>query len=156
MTARISPDELLAATGRTLGVSDWLVVDQTRVNAFADVTDDHQYIHTDPARAARETPFGGAIAHGFLTLSMLSHLAEEVVPVLAGLQLSINYGFDRIRFLEPVRVGDAIRARFSVRSAEEKSAGRWLITFDVTIEIEGREKPALIAEWLTMQVTGEA
>lgn len=156
MTNTTTIASLQAQVGHPVGTSPWLTIDQARVNAFADVTDDHQFIHVDPARAASETPFGGPIAHGFLTLSMLSHLAADVVPVLEGLTLSINYGFDRIRFLEPVHVDDAIRAVFALRAVEDKGGGRWLVSFDVTMEIQGRDKPALIAEWLTMQIVGQA
>jgi acyl dehydratase len=151
----LSSDALKARLGQSLGLSEWLVIEQSRVNAFADATDDHQFIHVDPERAAKETEFGGPIAHGFLTLAMLSRLAEGNVPVLEGLKISINYGFERIRFIDPVRVGDAIRAAFVLADVEEKGPGRFLLRFKVTVDIKGRDKPALVAEWLTMQITGE-
>lgn len=126
--------------------SDWLTVDQAMIDAFADVTDDHQFIHTDPVRAAA-TPFGGTIAHGFLLLSLLPRLADRVEPP-PKMTMGVNYGFERIRFVSPVRSGSRIRGVTTLESLEEKSAGQFLSTFAVTVEIEGQDKPALIATWL--------
>lgn len=134
--------------------SDWFDVDQARVNAFADVTLDHQFIHVDPERAAKETPFGGPIAHGFLTLSLLSHFAESTLPPLPGKVIGINYGFDKVRFLSPVRVGSRIRGKFTLAKAEERKPGQIQLVQSCTVEIEGSDTPALAAEWLSLIVYG--
>jgi acyl dehydratase len=144
---------LKARVGSELGVSDWHLIDQQMVDRFADATDDHQYIHVDPVRAA-QTPFGGTIAHGFLTLSMLSVLLGEVMPKIEGTHTSINYGFDRIRFISPVKTGARIRGRFVLKDVTERGRGEVLFRNEVTVEIEGATKPALIAEWLGMAVLG--
>ena len=136
--------------GKEVGVSDWLTLDQDRINQFADVTEDHQFIHIDP-EAAKATPFGGAIAHGFLTLSMLSKLAAGNVLILEGVKMGVNYGFEKVRFVSPVKSGKRIRGRFKLMSAAEKMPGQWSFKYAATVEIEGEAKPALIAEWLTMQ-----
>ncbi|WP_299921030.1 MaoC family dehydratase [uncultured Pelagimonas sp.] len=129
-------------------VTDWVALDAQKVKAFADATEDWQFIHLDEARAAEETPFGGAIAHGFLTLSMLSMMSYQVVPDLPGVRASINYGFDRIRFISPVRVGARVRGRFVVASVDEGEG--WLaVHWDVTVEIENQSRPALAAQWIT-------
>ncbi|WP_299932051.1 MaoC family dehydratase [uncultured Pelagimonas sp.] len=129
-------------------VTDWVALDAQKVKAFADATEDWQFIHLDEARAAEETPFGGAIAHGFLTLSMLSMMSYQVVPELPGVRASINYGFDRIRFISPVRVGARVRGRFVVASVDEGEG--WLaVHWDVTVEIENQSRPALAAQWIT-------
>jgi acyl dehydratase len=138
--------------GQDLGHSDWFLIDQERVNAFADVTLDHQFIHVDP-QAAAATPFGGPIVHGFLTLSLLVHLAGQVAVRPENMVMSINYGFDKIRFLAPVPVGSAIRAQLTVADVVERSPGRYLVTHDVTVEIQGSKKPALVAQWLSLFVT---
>ena len=148
----ITTAELLARVGQEVGVSDWIEIDQARIDAFADCTEDHQFIHIDPVAAA-QTPFGGTIAHGFLTLSLMSQMSYQAAPVLEGVAMGVNYGFDKLRFLQPVRAGSRVRGRFKLLSAEEKGPGRWLIKNEVTVEIEGGDKPALIAEWLGMQVT---
>lgn len=143
-------------------VSSWFEIDQSRVNAFADVTLDQQFIHVDPERAKAETPFGGPIAHGFLTLSMLSHFAEQSLPQFSEESLSefpegvigINYGFDKVRFLAPVPVGAKIRGSFTLASAEERKPGQIQLTQDCTVEIEGSDTPALSAKWLSLVVTG--
>ena len=153
MKQRIPAAELPDYVGTHLGFSDWLLVDQERVDAFADVTLDHQFIHVDPEAAAR-TPFGGTIAHGFLTLSLLVHLTSGLAIAPEGTVMSINYGFEKVRFLAPVRVGKRIRAGVEVKDITEKSPGRYLTTYGVTVEIEGEDKPALIADWLGMAVTG--
>lgn len=147
----ISTAELQDSVGQEVGVSDWILIDQARINAFADCTEDHQFIHVDPEAAAK-TPFGGTIAHGFLTLSLMSQMSYQAAPVLEGVAMGVNYGFDKLRFLQPVRAGSKVRGRFKLLSAEDKGGGRWLIKNEVTVEIEGGDKPALIAEWLGMQI----
>ena len=155
MNQRIKAAELPDYVGREVGVTDWLAVEQARIDQFADATDDHQYIHVDAERAAR-TPFGGTIAHGFLTLSLLSALASRGGGIkLENTVMGINYGLDRVRFVNPVRSGQRIRARFTLAGAEEKSPGRFLLRYAVTVEIEGEEKPALVADWLGMTVVGQ-
>lgn len=146
----LSPDAAKALIGTDLGASDWYLIDQDMVNKFADLTNDHQFIHVNP-EAAKMTPFGGTIVHGFFTLSMLAGLQPEGAIVLEGIKMGVNYGCDRIRFLEPVPVGSRIRARHKLKAVDDKGGGRWLLTSEVTIEIEGKEKPALIADWLGMQ-----
>ena len=151
MTATVTRPELAALVGKELGVSDWFPIDQARVNAFADVTLDHQFIHVDPERA-RGTPFGGTIAHGFLTLSLLVHLCLPFIPVPANRELIVNYGFDKIRFVAPVRVGKRIRARGVLGAVEERKPNPIQLRVDVTVDIEGESKPALVAEWLSLHV----
>ncbi|MBV7396264.1 MaoC family dehydratase [Mameliella sediminis] len=128
--------------------TEWIEMDAGRVSAFADATADWQFIHLDEARAAAETPFGGCVAHGFLTLSMLSAMSNDVMSGLSGITSRVNYGFDRIRFISPVRVGKRIRGRFTVASVDEGEG--WLdVHWDVEVEIEGAERPALAANWIT-------
>jgi acyl dehydratase len=148
----LSPEAAKALVGTDLGASDWYLIDQEMVNKFADLTNDHQFIHVNP-EAAKMTPFGGTIVHGFFTLSMLAGLQPEGAIVLEGIKMGVNYGCDRIRFLEPVPVGSRIRARHKLKAIEDKGGGRWLLTSEITIEIEGKDKPALIADWLGMQFT---
>ena len=147
------PSELTALIGTEVGVSRWFEIDQARIDAFAEVTEDRQFIHVDP-EAARATPFGGTIAHGFLTLSLASAMSYDAVAPLDGVVMGVNYGFDRLRFLAPVPAGSRVRGRFRLLSAEDKGGGRWLLKHELTVEIEGGDKPALIAEWLGMQVVG--
>ena len=137
--------------GQEVGVSRWIEVDQARIDAFADITEDRQFIHIDPERA-KATPFGGTIAHGFLTLSLASAMSYDAVPPLEGVVMGVNYGFDKLRFLAPVPAGSRVRGRFKLLSAEDKGGGRWLLKHELTVEIEGGDKPALIAEWLGMQM----
>ena len=151
--AAVKAQDLVAKAGQELGVSEWTLIDQQRIDAFADATEDWQFIHVDPEAAAK-TPFGGTIAHGFLTLSLLSKMAYEAAPVLEGVVMGVNYGFEKIRFLQPVRSGQRVRGRFKLMEAAERDPGRWLIKYEVTVEIEGEAKPALIAEWLGLQVLG--
>jgi len=151
MRDAIPAADLPALVGRELGVSAWFVVDQARIDAFADATLDHQFIHVDPGRAA-QTPFGGTIAHGLLSLSMIVHLCAELVPRLEHTRMLLNYGFDRVRFPAPVRSGRRIRARATLSGVDERGAGRFLLTLAVTIEIEGEPKPAVVAEWLSFHV----
>lgn len=148
----VSLEILKAAVGSETGVSPWRVVSQEMIDQFAAATDDHQFIHVDPERAARETPFGGAIAHGFLSLSLLSTLTYETIPPLDGAGIGINYGFDKIRFAAPVKAGARIRARFFLADVNIRPSGWVQVTYDVTIEIEDSKKPALTARWLTLTV----
>ncbi|MDB5671125.1 MAG: MaoC family dehydratase [Alphaproteobacteria bacterium] len=143
----VSLDEIRSRVGSEIGVSDWILVDQARILAFADTTEDRQFIHVDPAAAAL-TPFGGTIAHGFLTLSLLSRMAAEVMLVPETFRMAVNYGFDRVRFIAPVRAGKRVRGRFVMASAEEKRPGQWEILHHVSVEIEDEQKPALVADWI--------
>lgn len=136
--------------GKPTGTSEWSVIDQDRINVFADVTEDHQFIHVNE-EAAKMTPFGGTVAHGFLSLSMLSKMAEGCVVVMDGVKMGINYGFEKVRFVAPVKSGKRIRGHFTLMSAEQKIPGQWTFKYGVKVEIEGEEKPALVAEWLSMQ-----
>lgn len=151
--ANVTKEQLLAAGGTELGVSGWLNIDQDRINQFADVTLDHQFIHIDPEAAAK-TPFGGTVAHGFLSLSVLPHLMQDLTLVPQNVVMGVNYGFNSLRFLNPVPVNSNVRANVSVKEVVEKKTGQYLITYSVVLEIEGIEKPALVAEWLTMIFTG--
>ena len=146
----ISLDELQSAVGSEVGVSPWRVVSQTMIDQFADATDDHQFIHCDPERAARDTPFGGTIAHGFLLLSLLSAMTFETLPPLEGSGMGINHGFDKVRFIAPVKSGARIRARFVLAEANARPSGWVQSAYDVTIEVENSVKPALTARWLTL------
>lgn len=143
----ISRDEYMAMVGREVGVSEWHLVDQARIDAFATATEDHQFIHVDPARA-RETPFGTTIAHGFLTMSMLSVCAYEALPQLADVAMGVNYGTDKMRFISPVKAGSRVRGRFVLTEATLRKPNELLTRTNATIEIEGESKPALIADWL--------
>jgi acyl dehydratase len=147
-----SLDQIHARVGSEVGVSSWLTISQERIDAFADATEDHQFIHVDPEAAAKG-PFGATIAHGFLTLSLLSRMAAEGMLVPEGVKMAVNYGFDRIRFLAPVRSGKRVRGRFTLDSIDEKAPGQWLLRHSVTVEIEGEEKPALTAQWLGLMFT---
>jgi acyl dehydratase len=144
--------ELVDHVGEETGVSDWLEIDQDRIDAFAEATLDDQFIHTDPEAAAK-TPLGSTVAHGFLTLSLLSALAGGAMVMPEGTVMVLNYGVDRVRFIEPVKVNSRIRGRTRLTDVREKDPGRWLVTNEVTIEIEGSEKPAMVAEALTLFVT---
>src|SRR3954453_23177583 len=134
--------EIKSRIGAEIGVSDWIAIDQARIDAFADATEDRQFIHVDPAAAA-QTPFGGTVAHGFLTLSLLSQMAAGVMLVPPTIKMAVNYGFEKIRFIAPVRSGKSVRGRFPLVSLEEKLPGQWQFLHHVTVEIEGEEKPAL-------------
>ena len=148
----VAASELQGLIGTEIGTSDWLVVDQDRINVFADVTEDHQFIHINEEQA-KKTPFGGTIAHGFLTLSLLSKFSEGSGLVIEGVQMGVNYGFEKVRFLAPVPSGSKVRGKFVLKNAIEKKLGQHLLTYEVTVEIEGADKPALIADWLAMQFT---
>jgi acyl dehydratase len=154
MSNLINASQLQDYVGKEVGLTDWIEVDQERINQFADATGDHQYIHLDAERAA-QTPFGTTIAHGFLTLSLLSMLSGMGGGLkLENTVMGINYGLDKVRFLNPVKSGAKIRARFVLARAEEKKPGNYLLKHNVTVEIDGEDKPALIAEWLGMTVVG--
>ena len=142
-----SIEDIKARAGTELGASPWIELSQRDIDIFADVTGDHQFIHVDPEAAAL-TPFGGTVAHGFLTLSLLSQMAAHVMLVPETLKMAVNYGFERVRFIAPVRSGKRVRGHFRLASAEEKRTGQWQLVHDVTIEIEGEEKPALTAQWI--------
>ncbi len=142
-----SIEDIQSKVGGEVGVSGWILVDQARIDAFADVTEDPQFIHIDPEAAAK-TPFGGTIAHGFLTLSLLSRMAADAMPRPEGVKMGVNYGFERVRFMAPVRSGKRVRGRFTLARFEEKKPGQWQFVHTVTVEIEGEEKPALVADWI--------
>jgi len=154
MTRTIKAEDLPSLVGTELEPSPWLEITQERVNQFADATNDHQFIHVDPERAA-ETPFGGPVAHGFLSLSLLSYLNEQSAVMPDNIVMGINYGSDKVRYLMPVRVGKRIRSRQKVLEVTEKKPGQWLIKNDVTVEIEGEKTPALVAEILSMIIVGQ-
>jgi acyl dehydratase len=137
--------------GSEIGVSSWITIDQARIDAFADATEDRQFIHVDTI-AALETPFRGTIAHGFLSLSLLSRMGSEAMLVPDGMRIAINYGLDRVRFLAPVHSGERVRGRFTLDSLEEKAPGQWLLRHVVSVEIENGDKPALTAIWLALIV----
>jgi acyl dehydratase len=145
-------EDIRDRAGQEVGVSSWIMVDQPRIDAFADATEDRQFIHIDP-EAAAHTPFGGTIAHGFLSLSLLSRMGAEAMLVPDGLKMAVNYGLDRVRFLAPVRSGSRVRGRFMLDSVDQKGPGQWLLRHTVTVEIEGEDKPALTAVWLALIVT---
>lgn len=146
----ITLEQLLASVGQEVGTSPWRVVTQAMIDTFADATDDHQFIHCDPERAARETKFGGTIAHGFLTLSLLSAMAFETIPPLEGAEIGINQGFETIKFVAPVKTGSSIRTKFVLADVKVRPSGWIQVAHDVTMEIEGSKKPALTARWLTL------
>lgn len=151
MTKKITAEELPGLVGKELEPSPWIEITQERVNQFAEATNDFQFIHVDPEKAA-QTPFGGPIAHGFLSLSLLSYLNAQSAIVPENTVMGINYGSDKVRYLTPVRVGKRIRSRQTVLEVTEKNPGQWLIKNAVTVEIEGEETPALVAEILSMMV----
>jgi len=140
-------EEIKAKVGDEVGMSSWIMIDQARIDSFAQVTEDHQFIHVDPEAAAK-TPFGGTVAHGFLTLSLLSRMAEQAMLRPENIRMGVNYGFEKVRFIAPVRSGKRVRGRFLLKQLEEKRPGQWQFTHEVTVEIEGEEKPALIADWI--------
>ena len=150
---KIAADKLESMVGQEVGVSDWAELDQKRIDAFAEVTFDPYFIHTDPARAKTETPFGGTIAHGFLTLSMLSVMAYDCLPDIEGRTMGMNYGFEKIRFISPVPAGSKVRGRFKISDVQRKP-GQAVVRYGVIVEIEGSDKPALAAEWMTIAFFG--
>jgi acyl dehydratase len=143
-------DEFRALAGTEVGVSDWIEVPQEKINAFAEVTGDHQFIHVNPELAA-QTPFGTTIAHGYLTLSLCSVFAYGAMPGIAGTKMGVNYGLNKVRFMAPVKSGKRIRGRFALADVTQRPDGAWQTTATVTVEIEGETKPALAAEWITLQ-----
>jgi acyl dehydratase len=145
-------EQIRGRVGEEVGISNWLLVDQARIGAFAETTEDRQFIHVDPEAAAR-TPFGGTIAHGFLSLSLLSRMAAEAMLVPETLTMAVNYGLDRVRFIAPVRSGSRIRGRFVLDSVEEKAPGQVMLRHTVTVEIAGEARPALTAQWLNLIFT---
>lgn len=147
-----SIEEIGFKVGQEIGVSPWIEIGQADIDAFADVTGDHQFIHVDP-EAAKATPFGGTIAHGFLTLSLLSQMAASVMLRPESVKMAVNYGFERVRFIAPVRSGKRVRGRFTLARMDEKNAGQYQFVHNVVVEIEGEEKPALIADWIGLIFT---
>jgi acyl dehydratase len=150
MPREISLSDVLPLVGTEVGLSSWIDVDQTMIDTFADATNDHQFIHVDPERARAETPFGGTIAHGFLTLSMLSAMNYDCLPKIREQTMGINYGFDKVRFMHPVKPGNRIRGHFILSDARFRGAGMIMLTYEVTVEIENDRKPALTATWITI------
>jgi acyl dehydratase len=144
----VTLDAYQKMVGNEVGVSSWHLVDQGRIDVFADAIEDHQFIHVDPERAKRETSFGTTIAHGFLTMSLLSIMSYEVMPAIAGTTMGVNYGFDKLRFISPVRSGSRVRGRFTLAEARLRKPNELLSRTSVSVEIEGEEKPALIADWI--------
>lgn len=149
-TESLTIEQMQAKVGSELAVSDWVDMDQGRINQFADVTNDHQFIHIDVERAKAETPFGGTIAHGFLTMSLLAGMADEALPIIANRRMGINYGFEKMRFLSPVPAGSRVRGRFTLAGCDERKPGEFQLNYKVTVEIENSDKPALAAEWLVL------
>jgi acyl dehydratase len=147
----INKDDLQNAVNAETITTDWFEVKQEQINMFADCTLDQQFIHVDPEAAAK-SPFGSTIAHGFLSLSMLSFFAETFGTTIEGAYMGVNYGFDKVRFISPVKVNSKIRASAKLTAAIEKKPGQFMLTTDVTVEIEGSDKPALKAQWITMQM----
>lgn len=139
--------EVAARVGQEIVVSDWIEITQDKIDAFADVTGDHQWIHVDTERARREAPFGTTIAHGFLTMSLLSHFANSSIE-FGGSKMGVNYGFNRLRFTAPVKAGSRLRARFGLKACDAIEGGVQMV-FDIVMECEGQGKPVLVAEWLT-------
>ncbi len=148
MSLMVERDAYLGMVGKEIGVSSWHLVDQKRIDLFADATEDHQFIHIDPERAARETPFGATIAHGFLTVSLLSVFSYEALPKINGATMGVNYGFDKLRFVSPVKAGARVRGRFVLTEARMRAPQELLSRTSVSVEIDGESRPALIADWL--------
>ena len=142
-----TPETLKAYVGKEIGLSEWMVVTQERINQFAEATEDRQWIHVDSDRAKRESPFGATIAHGFLTLSLISRLVKDVVQISGGTRLTINYGLNRVRFPSPVRERSKIRGRFTLVSFQDRAEAQEAV-FAVSVECEGSEKPCCVAEWI--------
>lgn len=143
-------EELQTRTQQRVGTSEWIVIDQERIDSFARVTGDFQFIHVDPERAARETPFGGTVAHGMLTLSLIAGMSQSALPIIRDRRMSLNYGFDRVRFLSPVKVGAQVRVLYDLHGVELRSHGEYLVKYDVSVEIRGEEKLALVARSIAL------
>ncbi|EJF84862.1 MaoC family dehydratase [Bartonella rattimassiliensis] len=154
MQQKIAVQDVTSFIGKEVGLSEWRLITQDMINQFACATDDHQWIHVDEERA-KKTPFGGTIAHGFLTLSLLSTLAYEALPELEGTKMKINYGFNKVRFMSPVKTGIRVRARFVLDDAEIRPSGRVVFHYGATMEIEQCKKPALTAQWLIVAMVEE-
>ena len=152
----VSPTALGSLVGVETGVSDWITVDQSRINAFAACTEDFQFIHIDPVQAKEKAGFDSTIAHGFLVLSLLSDFAVQAAFPLERAEVSINYGFEKLRFLTPVASGARVRGRFVLADGAERKPGQWLLSYNVTVEVEDEPKPAIVARWLILQVLDTA
>lgn len=150
----ISLEQYRQLVGRQIGASRWFLIDQRRITRFAEVTEDEQFIHVDP-EAAAGTQFGGTIAHGFLSLSLLSAMAASAIPPIAGAEMAINYGFNSLRFLQPVRSGQRVRGSFALKDLKERAPGQWQSSFAVDVRIEFEDKPALVADWLTLNILSQ-
>jgi acyl dehydratase len=148
-----TPEELKSKVGQEVGVTDWRLIDQSIIDRFADLTDDHQWIHVDREAAARG-PFGSTIAHGFLVLSLMAKMTADAGLELRGARMGMNYGFDRVRITNVVRAGNRIRGRIVLKDLVERQPGQWLMTLGVTVEVEGQSKPAVVADWLGLQFVG--
>jgi len=151
ISANISIEDFKNSAGTELGPSEWLLIDQERINRFADATDDHQFIHVDPVRAA-ETPFGCTIAHGFLSLSILPHLLVQILPMPEGMVMGINYGAEKVRFSQPVKVNSRVRARATIEQVNARPGGQYMVKTRVTLEVENNRRPAVIAHLLSLYV----
>lgn len=152
MAKEVSIEALKGMVGQEIGLSKWFEISQADINAFADLTHDHQFIHVDPEKA-KHTPFGGTIAHGFFTVSMLSAFAIDALPAIEKRTMGVNYGFDRLRMMSPVRSGAKVRGRFVLKALESRSPQQHQLTYSVTVEIEGGDKPAMVADWVTLAFT---
>lgn len=152
--SNISIEDFKNSAGRELGPSDWLLIDQERIDRFAEATEDHQFIHVDPQKAAA-TPFGSTIAHGFLSLSILPHFLSQIMPIPDGIVMGINYGTDKVRFSQPVHVNSRVRARAKIEKVSARSGGQFMVKTRVTLEIENRRHPAVIADILSLYVVEE-
>lgn len=150
----ISLEQYRQLVGQQIGASRWFLIDQSRITRFAEVTEDKQFIHVDPAVAAR-TRFGGTIAHGFLSLSLLSAMAASAIPPIARAEMMINYGFNSLRFLKPVRAGQRVKGSFALKDLKERTPGQWQSTFAVDVRMESEEPPALVADWLTLTILSQ-
>jgi len=144
----VSLEAYQGMVGQEIGVSSWHLVDQNRINLYADVIEDHQFIHVDPERAKKETAFGTTVAHGFLTMSLMSIMSYEVMPVIEGTAMGVNYGFDKLRFISPVKSGSRVRGRFTLAEAKLRKPKELQSRTSVSVEIEGETKPALVADWI--------
>ncbi|PPR79566.1 MAG: putative enoyl-CoA hydratase 1 [Alphaproteobacteria bacterium MarineAlpha2_Bin1] len=153
---KIKPEQLNQMIGKDLGLSNWYKIDQSLINNFAKCTGDEQFIHVDDERSRLESPFGGTIAHGFLSLSLLTKLANESNFEIENTKIAINYGFDKIRFIQPVKSGKKIRSKFSLLSISERKKDEILVKYGVTVELENEAKPVLFAEWLLLLVLNQS
>lgn len=155
VVGNITVEDFKNSAGTELGPSSWLLVDQDRIDLFADATDDHQFIHVDPRKAAN-TPYGGTIAHGFLSLSLVAPLVREIMLIPEGITMGINYGANKLRFIQPVKAGSRLRARATINRVSARSGGQFLVRFTVIVEIENEKRPALTAELISLYIVGES